>query len=73
MKGDHRDCLGWITVMELADTDLWKTLEQNQISWSDRKILLSQLYDAFKYLESIGIHHYDLKVNERLEFTNLSF
>lgn len=63
VAGDQRDCLGWITVMELADTDLWKILEKNLISWIDRKRLLLELHDGYKYLEQIGIHHYDLKVN----------
>ena len=63
VAGDQRDCLGWITVMELADTDLWKILEKNLVSWIERKRLLLELYDGYKYLEQIGIHHYDLKVN----------
>ena len=62
VAGDQHDCLGWITVMELADTDLWKILEKNLVSWSERKRLLLELYDGYKYLEQIGIHHYDLKV-----------
>ena len=62
VKEDRRDCLGWITVMELADTDLWQILEKNLVSWSERKRLLLELYDGYKYLEQVGIHHYDLKV-----------
>jgi len=52
--------------MELADTDLWKILEKNLISWIDRKRLLLELHDGYKYLEQIGIHHYDLKLTNIL-------
>jgi serine/threonine protein kinase len=56
--------VGWITVMELCDTDLRKMLkEQNgiKLSFKERKKIAMKLRKGYDYLDEVGIMHCDMK------------
>ena len=55
------DCLGWITLMPKADTDLRNLLKNDKLSFDERKKIAVSLMDANDYLNKIGITHCDLK------------
>jgi serine/threonine protein kinase len=60
---ERSDCLGWITLMPLADTDLRKFLKQKNelLALDKRKEIAMDLKRANDYLNDIGITHCDLK------------
>ena len=58
---ERSDCLGWITLMPKADTDLRKSLKNKELTFDERKKIAIDLKRANDYLNKIGITHCDLK------------
>ena len=56
------DCLAWITIMEKGETNLFKYLETENRGIDERKRILKGILDGWSYLHSIGIAHYDMKL-----------
>ena len=65
----EEDCVGWITIMEKADEDLRTVLKDRTIQIGERKKIARGILDGFRYLEKIGIWHFDLKL-ENILLTN---
>ena len=63
---NQEDCLGWITIMEKADTDLRTVLKQKNPGIEDRKRIAEGIREGLIYLEKIGIKHSDLKLENFL-------
>jgi len=62
----QNDCIGWITVMEKAEEHLRTILKEENISINRRKIIATKVLNGFKYLTSIGLNHYDFKMENIL-------
>ena len=62
------EVVGWITVMERCETDLRKLLkEQNEIlAFEWRKKIAIGVREGEKYLEAVGIEHFDKKPENML-------
>ena len=58
---ERSDCLGWITLMPKADTDLRQSLKEEKLTLDERKEIAKDLMRANEYLNDIGITHCDLK------------
>ena len=56
------DCLAWITIMEKGETNLFKYLETENRDIDERKRILKGILEGWSYLHSIGIAHYDMKL-----------
>ena len=59
---EGKDCLGWITIMEKGETSLFKYLETENRTIEERKRILKGILEGWSYLHSIGIAHYDMKL-----------
>ena len=60
------DCVGWITVMEKAESDLRKVLKEETIQIAERKKIARAIFDGFIYLMDIGITNFDQKLENIL-------
>lgn len=60
------DCLGWITIMEKADQDLRTILKEEKIGIDERKKIAEGIKNGYYYLTSIGIFHFDFKLENIL-------
>jgi serine/threonine protein kinase len=63
---NQEDCLGWITIMERAGEDLRKILKEEKIGIEERKKTAEGLLNGIVYFAKIGIHHFDLKMENIL-------
>ena len=52
--------------MEKAGEDLRKILKEEKIGIDERKKIAKGIWSGFKYLEKIGIWHFDLKMENIL-------
>ena len=60
---NREDCIGWITIMELADENLRSLIKGEKLDLEERRQIANGLLDGFGYLEQIcGITHYDRKL-----------
>ena len=62
----NEDCLGWITIMEKGEEDLRKILKEEKIEIEERKKIAKGIKNGNRYLEKIGIVHFDLKMENIL-------
>ena len=53
--------MGWITVMEKAETDLRKRLKNGKMDLAERKKTAIEMKRGLEYLKEVGIEHCDLK------------
>ena len=62
---DDKDCIGWVTIMELCDSnlrdELKKTKEGEELTLEARKTIALGVKEGEEYLGNIGIFHYDHK------------
>jgi len=58
---EHKDCIGWITLMEKCNGYLRKKLRAETLSLQERKEIALGIQKGTKYLLQIGIEHNDLK------------
>jgi len=58
---DEEDCLGWITIMEICDSDLRTKLKEQKLSLEERKKIAIGVRRGIDYLTEIGIRHHDVK------------
>ena len=67
-KADSKkeDCLGWITIMELADENLRTLLKEERIDLRQRKTIANGILDGFFDLFDCGIGHFDRKMENIL-------
>jgi serine/threonine protein kinase len=59
---NEEDCLGWITIMEKCETDLWEELKNRNPGLEKRKKIAKGIQAGLKYLEKVGIGHCDRKL-----------
>ena len=59
---NKEDCLGWITIMEKCDTNLWKKLKNDDPSLAERKNIAKGIEAGLRYLADVGINHLDRKL-----------
>ncbi|CBY11880.1 unnamed protein product [Oikopleura dioica] len=66
--GDEKeeDCLGWITILEKCDGNIRTELKNEKLDLEERKKIAVGLQIGFKYLEKIGIFHFDKKLENFL-------
>ena len=62
----QEDCLGWVTIMEKADTDLRTVLKKKNPGMEVRKRIARAIRIGLNYLEEIGIEHSDVKLENFL-------
>ena len=55
------DCLGWITIMELCDSNLRTHLKNDDLALEQRKSIADGIQRGQDYLNSVGIRHHDEK------------
>jgi len=63
---NEKDCLGWITIMEKCEGDLWTKLKRDNPELQERKKIARGIQSGLKYLDEIGIHHLDAKLSNFL-------
>ncbi|CBY41172.1 unnamed protein product, partial [Oikopleura dioica] len=63
-SGDEKeeDCLGWISIMEKCDGNLREKLKNGNPTLKERKKVAIGIKSGLKYLEKIGIEHFDKKL-----------
>ena len=66
--GDSKeeDCVGWITIMEMADGSLRPKLKEEKLNLEERKKIARGIKAGLDYLGSVGIGHYDQKLENFL-------
>ena len=62
----EEDCLGWITIMEKADSDLREKLKEEKLDLDERKKIAKGVRSGLAYLKTIGIVHHDKKLENFL-------
>ena len=63
----QEDCLGWLTVMELAEDNLRRVLKEDGLDLEQRKeIALGVLWGFYYLWEKCGLYHYDRKLENIL-------
>jgi len=62
----QEDCVGWITIMEKAEQELRQILKEERITLVERKKIAEGVINGFRYLDQIGINHYDQKLKNIL-------
>ena len=62
----QEDCIGWITIMEKGEEELRQILRNENIGIEDRKKIAEGINNGFRYLDQIGINHYDQKLKNIL-------
>ena len=55
------NCVGWITVMEKAETDLREKLKDGKMNLAERQKAAIEVKEGYEYLKKVGIYHHDLK------------
>ena len=63
---NEKDCLGWITILEKCDGNIRTELKNENLDLEERKKIAKGLKNGFKYLEKVGIYHYDKKLENFL-------
>jgi serine/threonine protein kinase len=63
---NQEDCLGWITIMEKAEKDLRTVLKNEMVEIQERKEIAEGIRNGISYLMSIGIKHFDQKLENVL-------
>ena len=63
---NEEDCLGWITILEKCDTNVRNELKNENLDLAERKKIAIGLKNGFRYLEKVGITHYDRKLENFL-------
>jgi serine/threonine protein kinase len=60
---EEGEIVGWITVMEFADTDLRKLLTNKDVkpTWEKRKMIAKGVKSGQNYFTGVGITHFDMK------------
>ena len=62
---DDKDCIGWVTIMELCDCNLRERLkegkEERKLTLEERKRIAIGVREGEEYLGKIGLFHYDQK------------
>ena len=59
---NEEDCLGWITIMEKCETNLWEKLKNGKPTLEERKKIAKGIQAGLKYLKEVGINHLDRKL-----------
>ena len=67
-KADSKqeDCVGWITIMEKADENLRPLLKEDKLDIGQRKKIGNGIVEGRGYLNSVGIFHFDFKLENIL-------
>ena len=63
---DYEDCIGWLTIMEKCDQDIRPLLKENKLDFLSRMSIANGVVKGYHYLFSIGITHYDKKLENFL-------